>query len=104
MYQYSRPLQDLATYVILYPSVHTYPLACATSIFEDKTHSTREPHRDISPKYSHSDTNAAYSTCTAGLPKPCTKNRRCDTWPRLSQCLATQVVGCLVKAWRQEED
>jgi hypothetical protein len=46
-YQYSRPLQDHAAYVTLYPSIHTSPLACATDTFEDKAHCTREP----TPRY-----------------------------------------------------
>ena len=43
VYRYSRPLQDLSSYLLLYPSIHTPPLTCATGIFEDKAHSDRLP-------------------------------------------------------------
>jgi len=50
LYRYSRPMQDVSTYLILYPSLHTPALVCPTSIFESDGYCTRKPTpKNVSP-------------------------------------------------------
>jgi hypothetical protein len=104
-YQYSRPLQDLATYVILYPSIHTSPLACATGIFEDKAHSTRGPTpRHFSEvftlRYKY-DAQHLHSRVAQAMYQKSQVRHLAAAKPMPSNA---EVVECLVKAWRQEAD
>jgi hypothetical protein len=104
-YQYSRPLQDLATYVILYPSIHTSPLACATGIFEDKSHSTRGPTpRHFSEvftlRYKY-DAQHLHSRVAQAMYQKSQVRHLAAAKPMPSNA---EVVECLVNAWRQEAD
>jgi hypothetical protein len=104
-YQYSRPLQDLATYVILYPSIHTSPLACATGIFEDKAHSTRGPTpRHFSEVFTlryKCDAQHLHSRVAQAMYQKSQMRHLAAAKPMPSNA---EVVECLVKAWRQEAD
>jgi hypothetical protein len=103
-YRYSRPLQDLSAYLILYPSLHTPPLICATGVFEDKAHCDRQPtQNDLSETFTlrvKCDAAELHSKVARVMYELSCKRFLVAGKPVCSNAKAVQ---CLLNAWKKEE-
>lgn len=104
-YRYSRPMQDLSSYLLLYPSLHTPPLLCSTRIFEGEVdgkekYCTRRPTpNDLSETFTLNHNPQAIDL-HARVAKKMSK----DSKPRHLKAgkpgaSNADVVRCLLKAW-----
>ncbi len=116
LYQYSRSVHDLSTYILLYPSLHTPPLLAATSIIEDEAHCARNPTpaplktRDCkSPESEMAETftlNCDHNN--AGVHLALARNMANKARARFLVAGTINgsngdVVGSLIKAWKEDE-
>lgn len=104
-YRYSRPVQDLSTYLVLYPSLHTPPLICATGVFEDKTHCDRQPtQNEMSETFTlrvKSDAAELHGKVARAMYELSRKRYLVAGKPMSSN---EEVLECLSKAWKKEDE
>jgi hypothetical protein len=103
-YRYSRPLQDLSTYLILYPSLHTPPLICATGVFEDKAHCDRQPtQNDMSETFMlrvKCDAAELHGRVARAMYELSRQRYLVAGKPMSNNA---EVVECLLNAWKKED-